>query len=187
MVSSTSFSFITDCCLGLMIPTEEVIRVVVDEEGATLTAAVPLGPLMRVVERAKHELRVMCMVVPLRDTNEDDLLDRVEPCLDFIDEGIQFLYPLYEIRIDRSPLRCLNPAPTSYCASRSCCRLEPVAARGVSAWAQPLSEVTSTQGSAQHHPRLYSQSKPDLLYGAPLHCLNPAPTSCCAPRTLVVE
>uniref|UniRef100_A0A804N4Q8 Uncharacterized protein n=1 Tax=Zea mays TaxID=4577 RepID=A0A804N4Q8_MAIZE len=77
-----------------MIPTEEVIRVVVDEEGATLTAAVPLGPLMRVVERAKHELRVMCMVVPLRDTNEDDLLDRVEPCLDFIDEGIQFLYPL---------------------------------------------------------------------------------------------
>ncbi|ONM32832.1 hypothetical protein ZEAMMB73_Zm00001d041336 [Zea mays] len=130
---STSFSFITDCCLGLMIPTEEVIRVVVDEEGATLTAAVPLGPLMRVVERAKHELRVMCMVVPLRDTNEDDLLDRVEPCLDFIDEGIQFLYPLYEIRIDRSPLRCLNPAPTSYCASRSCCRLEPVAARGVSA------------------------------------------------------
>lgn len=85
-----------------MIPTEEVIRVVVGEEGATPTATVTLGTLMRVVEHARHELRVMCMVVPLRDTDEDDLLDRVEPYLDFIDEGIQFLYHLYEIRIDRS-------------------------------------------------------------------------------------
>ncbi|XP_066339217.1 uncharacterized protein [Miscanthus floridulus] len=87
VVSSASISFITDCRPGLAIPAEEVRRVVAGEEGAPPTAAVPPGTLMRVVERAGHGLRVTRMAVPLRDTEEEDLLDRLEPCLDFIDEG----------------------------------------------------------------------------------------------------
>ncbi|CAN6339515.1 unnamed protein product [Urochloa humidicola] len=42
---------------------------------------------MRVVERADDGLRVTRMAVPLRDTEEENLLDHLEPCLHFIDEG----------------------------------------------------------------------------------------------------
>nr|CAB3490840.1 unnamed protein product [Digitaria exilis] len=87
VVSSASISFITDCRPGLAIPTEEVRRVVAGEEGAPPTAAVPHGTLMRVVERAGDGLRVTRMAVPLRDTEEENLLDHLEPCLDFVDEG----------------------------------------------------------------------------------------------------
>jgi dual specificity phosphatase 12 len=87
VVSSASISFITDCRPGLAIPTEEVRRVVAGEEGAPPTAAVPPGTLMRVVERAGDGLRVTRMAVPLRDTEEENLLDHLEPCLDFVDEG----------------------------------------------------------------------------------------------------
>jgi dual specificity phosphatase 12 len=87
VVSSASISFITDCRPGLAIPTEEVSRAVAGEGGAPPTAAVPPGTLMRVVERAGDGLRVTRMAVPLRDTEEENLLDHLEPCLDFIDEG----------------------------------------------------------------------------------------------------
>ena len=60
---------------------------VAGKEGAPSAAAVPPGTLMRVVERAWPGLRVTRMAVPLRDTEEEDLLDRLDPCLDFIDEG----------------------------------------------------------------------------------------------------
>ncbi|KAJ1274055.1 hypothetical protein BS78_05G033900 [Paspalum vaginatum] len=83
VVSSASISFITDCRPGLAIPTEEVRRVVAGEQ----SAAVPPGTLMLVVERAGDGLRLTRMAVPLRDTEEEDLLDRLEPCLDFIEEG----------------------------------------------------------------------------------------------------
>ncbi|CAO2147539.1 unnamed protein product [Urochloa humidicola] len=42
---------------------------------------------MRVVERADDGLRVTRMAVPLRDTEEENLLDHLEPCLHFTDEG----------------------------------------------------------------------------------------------------
>jgi len=87
VVSSVSISFITDCRPGLAIPTEEVHRVIAGEEGAPPTAAVPPGTLMRVVERAGDGLRVTRMAVPLRDTEAENLLDHLEPCLDFVDEG----------------------------------------------------------------------------------------------------
>ncbi|CAN6373975.1 unnamed protein product [Urochloa humidicola] len=87
VVSSASITFITDCRPGLSIPTEEVRRVVAGEEGAPPTATVPPGKLMRVVERAGDGLRVTRMAVPLRDTEEENLLDHLEPCLDFIDDG----------------------------------------------------------------------------------------------------
>lgn len=87
VVSSASISFITDCRPGLSIPTEEVRRVVAGEEGARPVTAVAPGRLMRVVERAGVGLRVMRMAVPLRDTEEENLLDHLGPCLDFIDDG----------------------------------------------------------------------------------------------------
>uniref|UniRef100_J3N5V8 protein-tyrosine-phosphatase n=1 Tax=Oryza brachyantha TaxID=4533 RepID=J3N5V8_ORYBR len=87
VVSSASISFITDCRPGLSIPTEEVRRVVAGEEGAPPVSAVPPGRLMRVVECAGVGLRVTRMAVPLRDTEEENLLDHLEPCLDFIDDG----------------------------------------------------------------------------------------------------
>ncbi|KAL6905675.1 hypothetical protein ACP4OV_003276 [Aristida adscensionis] len=87
VVSSASISFITDCRPGLSIPTEEVRRVVAGEEGAQPAAGVAPGRLLRVVERAGEGLRVTRMAVPLRDTEEENLLDHLEPCLEFIDEG----------------------------------------------------------------------------------------------------
>nr|CBX25342.1 hypothetical_protein [Oryza brachyantha] len=87
VVSSASISFITNCRPGLSIPTEEVRRVVAGEEGAPPVSAVPPSRLMRVVERAGVGLRVKRMAVPLRDTEEENLLDHLEPCLDFIDDG----------------------------------------------------------------------------------------------------
>lgn len=85
VVSSASISFVTDCRPGLAVPTEEVRRVFAGEEGAA--AAVPPGTLMRVVERAGEGLRVTRMAVPLQDTEEENLLDRLEPCLGFVEEG----------------------------------------------------------------------------------------------------
>uniref|UniRef100_A0A0D9XNU1 protein-tyrosine-phosphatase n=1 Tax=Leersia perrieri TaxID=77586 RepID=A0A0D9XNU1_9ORYZ len=88
VVSSASISFVTDCRPGgISIPTEEISRVVAGEDGAPPVSAVPPGRLMRVVERAGVGLRVMRMAVPLRDTEEENLLDHLVPCLDFIDEG----------------------------------------------------------------------------------------------------
>uniref|UniRef100_A0A0D9XWN1 protein-tyrosine-phosphatase n=1 Tax=Leersia perrieri TaxID=77586 RepID=A0A0D9XWN1_9ORYZ len=88
VVSSASISFITDSRPGgISIPTEDVSRVVAGEDGAPPVSAVPPGRLMRVVERAGVGLRVTRMALPLRDTEEENLLDHLEPCLDFIDEG----------------------------------------------------------------------------------------------------
>uniref|UniRef100_A0A453KC68 protein-tyrosine-phosphatase n=1 Tax=Aegilops tauschii subsp. strangulata TaxID=200361 RepID=A0A453KC68_AEGTS len=85
VVSSASISFFTDYRPGLSLPAEEVRRVVAGEDGAP--SAVAPGRLMRVVERTGEGLRVTRMAVPLRDTEEENLLDHLEPCLDFIDEG----------------------------------------------------------------------------------------------------
>ncbi|KAL6595624.1 hypothetical protein ACP70R_047964 [Stipagrostis hirtigluma subsp. patula] len=87
VVSSASISFITDCRPGLSVPAEEIRRVVAGEEGAPPVAGVAPGRLLRVVERAGDGLRVTRMAVPLRDAEEENLLDHLEPCLDFIDEG----------------------------------------------------------------------------------------------------
>ncbi|KAK3139266.1 hypothetical protein QOZ80_5AG0380460 [Eleusine coracana subsp. coracana] len=78
VVSSPSISFITDCRPGLAIPTEAVRRMV--------AGAAP-GRLLRAVERAGEGLRMTRMAVPLRDTEEENLLDHLDPCLDFVDEG----------------------------------------------------------------------------------------------------
>ena len=39
------------------------------------------------LERAGVDLKLKRMAVPLRDTEDEDLLDYLEVCLDFIDEG----------------------------------------------------------------------------------------------------
>ncbi|KAL5204176.1 hypothetical protein ABZP36_009047 [Zizania latifolia] len=65
----------------------EVRRVVTSEEGAPPVSALPPGRLLQVVERAGVGLRVTRMAVPLRDTEEENLLDYLESCLDFIDDG----------------------------------------------------------------------------------------------------
>ena len=85
VVSSASISFFTDYRRGLSLPAEEVRRVISGEDGAP--SSVAPGRLMRVVERTGKGLRVTRMAVPLRDTEEENLLDHLEPCLDFIDEG----------------------------------------------------------------------------------------------------
>uniref|UniRef100_A0ACD5YC15 Uncharacterized protein n=1 Tax=Avena sativa TaxID=4498 RepID=A0ACD5YC15_AVESA len=86
VVSSASISFFTDYRPGLSLQAEEVRRVVAGEDGAPSSAVSP-GRLMRVVQRTGEGLRVTRMAVPLRDTEEENLLDHLEPCLDFIDEG----------------------------------------------------------------------------------------------------
>ncbi|KAK1629063.1 hypothetical protein QYE76_003378 [Lolium multiflorum] len=85
VVSSASITFLTDYRPGLSLPAEEVRRVVAGEDGAP--SSVAPGRLMRVVERTGEGLRVTRMAVPLRDTEEENLLDHLQPCLDFIDQG----------------------------------------------------------------------------------------------------
>ncbi|PUZ62858.1 hypothetical protein GQ55_3G020500 [Panicum hallii var. hallii] len=77
---------------------------VLSVEGAPPTAAVPPGTLMRVVERAGDGLRVTRMAVPLRDTEEENLLDHIEPCLDFVDEGSASIIVAYLMRSEQKSL-----------------------------------------------------------------------------------
>lgn len=43
--------------------------------------------LLYMKEHAGPDLKLVCMAVPLKDTEDEDLLDYLEVCLDFIEEG----------------------------------------------------------------------------------------------------
>ncbi|KAJ6818694.1 dual specificity protein phosphatase 12 isoform X1 [Iris pallida] len=89
LLSSASVSFFSDWKKGIDIPTEEIKRVFVgDGEEASLSKrSLPPERLLYSLERAGPGLGIRRMAVPLRDTEDEGLLDYLEACLEFIDDG----------------------------------------------------------------------------------------------------
>ncbi|KAK8941828.1 Dual specificity protein phosphatase [Platanthera guangdongensis] len=88
LLSSASISFFSDWRSDVSIPTQEVKKVFAGEAGHG-TAKSSLSPekLIYALELAGPGFKLLRMAVPLRDTEEENLLDYLDACLDFIDQG----------------------------------------------------------------------------------------------------
>ncbi|XP_020595690.1 dual specificity protein phosphatase 12 [Phalaenopsis equestris] len=88
LLSSASISFFSDWRADVSIRTQEVRKVFAGEAGQGL-AKNSLSPekLLYVLEHAGPGLKLLRMAVPLRDTEDENLLDYLDICLDFIDQG----------------------------------------------------------------------------------------------------
>lgn len=88
LLSSASISFFSDWRADVLISTQEVRKVFAGEAGHGLGKN-SLSPekLLYVLELAGPGLKLVRMAVPLRDTEDENLLDYLEVCLDFIDQG----------------------------------------------------------------------------------------------------
>ncbi|KAJ6802729.1 dual specificity protein phosphatase 12 isoform X1 [Iris pallida] len=86
LLSSASISFFSEWKPEIVIPTEEIEKVFVGDRGPSKRSLSP-EKLLYSLERAGPDLGIRRMAVPLRDTEDEDLLDYLEVCLDFIDEG----------------------------------------------------------------------------------------------------
>ncbi|KAI4300897.1 hypothetical protein L6164_034224 [Bauhinia variegata] len=93
---SASISFFSEWRKGLTIPTKEIKKVYVGRSDGTAHddnlgdgSRSPLSPekLLYSLEHAGKDLKLVRMAVPLRDTENEDLLDYLEVCLDFIDQS----------------------------------------------------------------------------------------------------
>ncbi|RWW67872.1 hypothetical protein BHE74_00024665 [Ensete ventricosum] len=86
LLSSASISFFSDWRSEISIPTEEIRKVFAGADGSPRKSLAP-GKLVYSLERAGPELKLVRMAVPLRDTEDENLLDYLDVCLDFIDQG----------------------------------------------------------------------------------------------------
>ncbi|CAL9152265.1 unnamed protein product [Musa hybrid cultivar] len=86
LLSSASISFFSDWRSEISIPTEEIRKVFAGADGSPRKSLAP-GKLVYSLERAGPELKLVRMAVPLRDTEDENLLDHLDVCLDFIDQG----------------------------------------------------------------------------------------------------
>ncbi|XP_072955313.1 uncharacterized protein [Typha angustifolia] len=86
ILSSASISFFSEWRPGLSIPAEEIRKVFA---GAGESPKKSLAPekLLYSLERVGREMKLVRMAVPLRDTEDENLLDYLDVCLDFIDQG----------------------------------------------------------------------------------------------------
>ncbi|KAK1291844.1 Dual specificity protein phosphatase [Acorus calamus] len=99
LLSSVSVSFFLEWRPGLVIPAKEVkkgyfggaeIEAAAAEEGEGKEEeeeGLKGKKLMYSVQAAGTDLKVTRMAVPLRDMEDEDLLDYLDVCLDFIDKG----------------------------------------------------------------------------------------------------
>ncbi|XP_072976323.1 uncharacterized protein [Typha angustifolia] len=85
LLSSASISFFSEWRPGIEIPAEEIKKVFVGDVSPKRSLAPE--KLLYSLQRAGPEMRLVRMAVPLRDTEEEDLLDYLEACLEFIEEG----------------------------------------------------------------------------------------------------
>lgn len=124
ILSSASISFFTEWRSSITIPTKEIKKVYVggdhgavaadDDDNLGDMSRSPLPPhnLLYSLEYAGKDLKLVRMAVPLRDTENEDLLDYLDVCLDFIDRsrkdgsvlvhcfaGVSRRYYLYHITI----------------------------------------------------------------------------------------
>ncbi|CAL0332852.1 unnamed protein product [Lupinus luteus] len=88
VLSSASISFFSDWRNGLTIPTKEIKKLYAADaaDGGAKTALSP-EKLLYSLEYAGNDLKLVRMAVPIRDTENEDLLDYLEVCIDFIDQS----------------------------------------------------------------------------------------------------
>ncbi|CAI0397444.1 unnamed protein product, partial [Linum tenue] len=92
VLSSASISFFTEWRSGVSIPAKEIKKVYFNRRRDGPAAAAEGeeedgSKLMYSLEYAGKELKLVRMAVPIRDMESEDLLDYLEPCLDFIDRS----------------------------------------------------------------------------------------------------
>ncbi|XP_020213162.1 dual specificity protein phosphatase 12 [Cajanus cajan] len=86
VLSSASISFFSEWRPGLSIPAKDITKVHVADSAAAKSALSP-EKLLYSLEYAGRDLKLVRMAVPLKDTENEDLLDYLEVCIDFIDRG----------------------------------------------------------------------------------------------------
>ncbi|XP_059277503.1 uncharacterized protein LOC132031524 isoform X1 [Lycium ferocissimum] len=93
VLSSASISFFSEWRSGLSIPTKEIRKVYVGDSGnadaitdETKSSAAP-NKLLYSLEYAGKDLKFIRMAAPLRDMENENLLDSLDVCLDFIEES----------------------------------------------------------------------------------------------------
>lgn len=96
VLSSASISFFSEWRSSLTIPTKEIKKVYVggprgaapdDNLGDMSRSPLPPENLLYSLEYAGKDLKLVRMAVPLRDTENEDLLDYLDVCLNFIDRS----------------------------------------------------------------------------------------------------
>ncbi|KAL2320647.1 hypothetical protein Fmac_029616 [Flemingia macrophylla] len=88
VLSSASISFFSEWRPDLSIPAKDIAKVhVADTVAAASKSALSPEKLLYSIEYAGRDLKLVRMAVPLRDTENEDLLDYLEVCIDFIDRG----------------------------------------------------------------------------------------------------
>jgi len=88
VLSSASISFFSEWRPSLSIPAKEITKVhVADAEAGAAKSALSPDKLLYSLEYAGRDLKLVRMAVPLRDTENENLLDYLEVCIDFIDRG----------------------------------------------------------------------------------------------------
>jgi len=88
VLSSASISFFSEWRPSISIPAKEITKVHVADAGAgAAKSALASDKLLYSLEYAGRDLKLVRMAVPLRDTENENLLDYLEVCIDFIDRG----------------------------------------------------------------------------------------------------
>ncbi|GAB4851763.1 hypothetical protein Ancab_031163 [Ancistrocladus abbreviatus] len=94
LLSSASISFFTEWRSSLSIPTKEIQKVYVghsgsgdDDDDGLNKSSLSTEKLLYALEYAGKDLKMVRMVVPIRDMESENLLDYLDVCLDFIEES----------------------------------------------------------------------------------------------------
>ncbi|XP_075512816.1 uncharacterized protein LOC142548410 [Primulina tabacum] len=93
VLSSASISFFSEWRSGLSIPSKEIKKVYVggsgseDVSGDWSKSSLSPDKLLYALEYAGKDLKFVRMAVPLRDMENENLLDYLEVCLDFIEDS----------------------------------------------------------------------------------------------------
>ncbi|CAL5420598.1 unnamed protein product [Camellia sinensis] len=93
ILSSASISFFSEWRSGLSIPTEEICKVYAGDSeledvlGDNSKSSLSPEKLLYSLEYAGNDLKLVRMAVPLRDTENENLLEYLDVCLDVIDKS----------------------------------------------------------------------------------------------------
>lgn len=90
VLSSASVSFFSEWRSEISIPTKEIRKVYVgdsDVSGNASKSSLSPDKLLYSLEYAGKDLKFVRMAVPLRDMENEDLLDYLDVCLDFIEDS----------------------------------------------------------------------------------------------------
>lgn len=96
VLSSASIAFFSEWRSDLRIPTKEIKKVYVGgtDDPASVNdstdaskSCLSLGKLLYLLELAGKDLKLVRMAVPIRDMENENLLDYLDVCLDFVDQS----------------------------------------------------------------------------------------------------